>query len=76
MPNPKHVYPFEAAFYAAGTNGFNNRCNRCANPPEFTVTQKVGKRNRVTAYCGPCSDGLTGEVVRHAETLSSKLPAS
>lgn len=75
MPSPRHVYPFEACFFAAGTAGFNNLCQRCATPPEFMVTQKVGRKNRVTAFCARHAAELTGEVVRHTEPLTSKLPA-
>lgn len=76
MPHPKHVYPFEPEFFAAGTAGFNNFCQRCQQAPTVLVTQKVGRRRRVTAFCAAHAAALTGEVVRHAERLSSKIPES
>lgn len=76
MPNPKHVYPFEACFFAAGTAGFYNCCQRCQQSPDFLVKQKVGRRNRVTAYCKSHLAKLTGELIRHEERLSSTIPAS
>jgi hypothetical protein len=72
----KHVYPFEPCFFAAGTAGFVGECSRaaCRQSAEFVCVQRVGHRKRVVALCSHHSDTLTGNVVRHPERLSDKVP--